>query len=99
MWCTRTNQERLRITVPNMTCNALAITPCGTCIISGKKYRSNYPTMVNGWPLIVQRFESAMMRRGCEFSVLLSLTESVCIDEVISMQFGSHSGREAIRQL
>ena len=37
VWSTTTNQEVVRITVPNMTCNAIAIMRCGTCIISGKQ--------------------------------------------------------------
>lgn len=36
IWSTKTNQEIVRITVPNMTCNALAIMQGGHVIISGK---------------------------------------------------------------
>ncbi|KAL9956202.1 hypothetical protein ACROYT_G037646 [Oculina patagonica] len=35
IWSTQTNQELVRITVPNMTCNAIAIMRCGTSIVSG----------------------------------------------------------------
>lgn len=35
VWSTKTNQEIVRITVPNMTCNAIAIKRCGSSIISG----------------------------------------------------------------
>lgn len=35
IWSTKTNQEIVRITVPNMTCNALAIMQGGHVIISG----------------------------------------------------------------
>lgn len=36
VWSTKTNQEIVRITVPNMTCNAIAIERCGSSIMSGK---------------------------------------------------------------
>lgn len=35
IWSTKTNQEIVRITVPNMTCNAIELMRCGTSIISG----------------------------------------------------------------
>lgn len=41
IWSTKTNQEIVRITVPNMTCNAIDIMRCGTSIISGKDLRQN----------------------------------------------------------
>ena len=35
VWAERDNKERLRITVPNMTCNAVEVLPNGLQIVSG----------------------------------------------------------------
>lgn len=40
IWSTKTNQEIVRITVPNMTCNAIELMRCGTSIISGEDSNS-----------------------------------------------------------
>ena len=36
VWSQKDNNERLRIVVPNMTCNAIEVLPNGLAIISGK---------------------------------------------------------------
>ncbi len=36
VWNTNTSKELLRVTVPNMDCNAVAVTADGKSIVSGK---------------------------------------------------------------
>ena len=42
LWNTKKGQELLRITVPNMVCNAIAIMPDGKSIVTGKLVAVSY---------------------------------------------------------
>ena len=60
VWSTKTNQEIVRITVPNMTCNAIAIKRCGSSIISGKA--NQLFSFFDSWSRIIHKLVFLLSR-------------------------------------